>query len=184
MIKKVEVFANVAVIITALLLCSIVVKKYLLPKDTGNSIQAAQSKPSTTNTSRNRSVQIGTKISVPGIDWSKSDLTVLLALSTTCHFCTESAPFYQRIQQEKPSSLQLVAVLPQSIEDSRQYLNRLGVSVSEIVQTPLSSIGVSGTPTMMLIDNNGIIKAAWTGKVRDDQVAEVMTALSANVARQ
>ena len=184
MIRKVEVLANVAAIITALLLCSIVVKKYLLPKDTGNSIKAAQSKPSATNTSKNRSVQIGTKISVPGIDWSKSDLTVLLALSTTCHFCTESAPFYQRIQQEKPSSFQLVAVLPQSIEDSRQYLNRLGVSVSEIVQTPLSSIGVSGTPTMMLIDNNGIIKAAWTGKVRDDQVAEVMTALSANVARQ
>ena len=96
------------------------------------------------------------KVSLPGIEWSKSSRTVLLVLSTTCHFCTESAPFYQKLQQQKPGNVQIVAVLPQAVEDGRQYLNKLGVSVSELVQAPLASLNVKaedfGWVTRKLMD--------------------------------
>ena len=176
MTKKVEVLANIAVIITAMVLCSILVKKYSLTKTPpGGSVQGAASKPPNSELSSDRkTIQPGTQISLPGIDWTKSNRTVLLALSTTCHFCTESAAFYQRLQQRKPNDVQIVAVFPQPVEDSRNYLNKLGVSVSAVVQAPLASVNVLGTPTLMLIDNSGAIKDSWVGKLPDSQAAKVI----------
>ena len=134
MIKKLEVLANIAVIITSVILCSVLIKKYIFsPTKQEASVEAIQSKSSASSASRRPSIQAGTKVSLPGIDWSKSTRTVVLALSTTCHFCSESAPFYQELQQQKPNSVRLVAVLPQPVEDSRNYLNKLGVSVTDVV---------------------------------------------------
>jgi thiol-disulfide isomerase/thioredoxin len=102
---------------------------------------------------------------------------VVLALSTTCHFCSESAPFYQKLQQQKPNSVRLVAVLPEPVEDSRNYLNKLGVSVSDIVQSSLASVGVSGTPTLLLIDNQGSVTESWVGKLSDSEAASIISQL-------
>jgi len=88
-----------------------------------------------------------------GIDWSKSDRTLLLALSTTnVHFCAESAPFYKTLQQQKRDNVRLLALFPQPLLDSRTYLDNLGLNVDEVVQIPLNSVGASGTPTLLLID--------------------------------
>ena len=182
--KRLEVLANIAVITTALLLSSILIKNYVLPKNTtGPSVQAPQSKPSSTNTSKSQPIQNGTKISVQGVDWSKSNRTILLVLSTKCHFCTDSAPFYQRIQQEKPNDLRLIAVLPQPIEDSRAYLTRLGISVSDVVQAPLSIVGVSGTPTVMLVDAQGQVNQSWVGKIAEPEEADVLTRIKNSITQ-
>jgi hypothetical protein len=173
-IKKLDVLANVAVIITSFILCSVLVKKYFFSATKQeSSVEAAQAKSAVLNASR-RPIQAGTKISLPGIDWSKSTRTVVLALSTTCHFCSESGPFYQKLQQQKPSSVRLIAVLPQPVEDSRNYLSKLGVSVADVVQSSLPSVGVSGTPTLLLIDNQGAVTDSWVGKLSDSEVAKVI----------
>jgi thiol-disulfide isomerase/thioredoxin len=114
---------------------------------------------------------------LPGIDWSKSTRTVVLALSTTCHFCSESGPFYQKLQQQKPNSVRLVAVLPQPVEDSRNYLSKLGVSGADVVQSSLASVGVSGTPTLLLIDNQGSVTDSWVGKLSESEAARVIAQL-------
>jgi thiol-disulfide isomerase/thioredoxin len=174
-IKKLEVLANVAVVITSVVLCSVLVKKYFFSAAKQEaSVEAVQSKSPASSASRRPSIQAGTKISLPGIDWSKSTRTVVLALSTTCHFCSESAPFYQKLQQQKPNSVRLVAVLPQPVEDSRNYLNKLGVSVSEVMQSSLSSVGVSSTPTLLLINNEGSVTDSWVGKLSDSEAASVI----------
>lgn len=71
MIKKAEVLANVAVIVTSIVLCSVLAKKYFFtPKQTVAA--AARSTPSASgNAPRRTALQPGTKISLPGIDWSK-----------------------------------------------------------------------------------------------------------------
>jgi thiol-disulfide isomerase/thioredoxin len=174
-IKKIEVLANVAVVITSVVLCSVLIRKYVFsPTKQEASVEAVQSKSPASSASRGQSIQAGTKISLPGIDWSKSTRTVVLALSTTCHFCSESAPFYQKLQQQKPNSVRLVAVFPQSVENSRTYLNKLGVSVSDVVQSSLSSVGVSGTPTLLLIDNEGSVTDSWVGRLSDSEAAKVI----------
>lgn len=174
MIKKLEVLANIAVIITSVVLCTVLAKRYLFSPTKQTATQTIeQTRPPSPNTQQRPSIQPGTKISLPGIDWSKSTRTVVLALSTTCHFCSESAPFYQKLQQQKPNGVRLVAVFPQSVENSRNYLNKLGVSVSDVVQSSLSSVGVSGTPTLLLINNEGSVTDSWVGKLSDSEAARV-----------
>jgi thiol-disulfide isomerase/thioredoxin len=173
-IKKLETLANVAVLITSVVLCSVLVKKYFFsPTKPEAPVEAVESKSPASSALRRSSIQAGTKISLPGIDWTKSTRTVVLALSTTCHFCSESAHFYQKLQQEKPNGVRLVAVFAQPVEDSRDYLNKLGVSVSDLVQSSLGSVGVSATPTLLLIDNEGSITESWMGKLSDSEAAKV-----------
>jgi len=174
-IKKLEVLANIAVVITSVVLCSVLVRKYFVSVSKQEApVEAVSSKSPASSVSRRPSIQVGTKISLPGIDWSKSTRTVVLALSTSCHFCSESAPFYQKLQQQKPNDVRVVAVFPQPVDDGRNYLTKLGVSVSDVVQSSLGSVGVSGTPTLLLIDTEGSVTDSWVGKLSDSEAAKVL----------
>ncbi|MFN2597666.1 MAG: peroxiredoxin family protein [Pyrinomonadaceae bacterium] len=113
---------------------------------------------------------------IPGVDWAGSGQTLVLAVSDSCHFCSESADFYRRLAQEKawPGSVRLIAVLPQEVDRGREYLDKLGVSVDQVEQAQLSSIGVRGTPTLLLIDSTGSLKTSWVGKLTPDKEGEVL----------
>lgn len=175
MLKKIEVLANLAIIVTSIVLSSVLVKTYFFPSFRNEVPTAAiQSQTLVSSGSQRRTIQAGTKVSLPGIDWSKSGRTLVLALSTTCHFCSESAPFYEQLQQKRQGDVRLVAIFPQPVEDSRNYLNKLGISVSDVVQGTLSSVGVSGTPTLLLIDNEGSVIDSWMGKLSESEAAKVM----------
>jgi thiol-disulfide isomerase/thioredoxin len=183
-IKKLEVLANIAVVVTAIILCSVLVRKYFFSSTKQAApVEAFQSKSPGSSVSRRSSIQAGTKISLVGIDWSKSDRTVVLALSTGCHFCSESAPFYQKLQQQNPNNVRLVAVLPQSVEDGRNYLTKLGVPLNDVVQAPLSSVGVSGTPTLLLINHDGVVTDSWVGKLSDGDAAHVIDRINQSTAQ-
>ena len=97
----------------------------------------------------------------------------MLAISSTCHFCSDSAPFYKTLLQNKKDT-RVVAVLPQSVEEGKSYLQRLGVSVDEVRQLPLNKIGVHGTPTLILIDTSGSVKNSWVGKLPTEKEADVV----------
>ncbi len=160
--KRLEQLANVAIIVVALLLGGVLVKRYLLPQAESPQAQAR--------------LQPGTKLSVPGIEWDKNERTLLLVLSTTCHFCTESSPFYQRLAQEKAKKggVGLVAVLPQSVDESQKYLNDLGVSVDDIKQVGLDAVQVRGTPTLIMADRTGTVVESWVGKLPSEAEVEVL----------
>jgi hypothetical protein len=164
MFKKVELLANVAIIIIALLLGAVLVKRYLMPTVPNGPPAVAQ-------------IQPGTKVNLPGVDWGKSEQTLVLALSDGCRFCSESAGFYQRLAKEKASAggLRLIAVLPQEVGQGQIYLSKLGVPVDEVRQATLGAIGVSGTPTLLLVDNKGAVKQSWLGKLAPDKEAEVLS---------
>ena len=160
--KRLEQLANVAIIIVALLLGGVLVKRYLLPQ--AESPQAIAR------------IQPGTKLSVPGLEWGKNERTLLLVLSTSCHFCTESSPFYQRLAQEKvkKGGVGLVAVLPQSVDESQKYLNGLGVAVDDIKQASPDAFQVRGTPTLIMADRTGAVVESWVGKLPAEKEVEVL----------
>lgn len=160
--KRLEQLANVAVIVVALLLGGVLVKRYLLPQAESPQAQAR--------------IQPGTKLSVPGVEWGKNERTLLLVLSTTCRYCTESSPFYQRLVQEKAKkgAVGLVAVLPQSVGESQKYLNDLGVSVDDIKQAGLDAVQVRGTPTLIMADRTGTVIESWVGKLPAEAEGEVL----------
>ena len=161
--KKIELLANVAIITLALLIGGFFVKRYFF--DDG----------------RMEEVRAGEKISLSGMDWTKSPRTLLIALQTGCRYCSESAPFYQRVVREiqGQSNIRLVAILPQPIDEGQKYLSELSVSVDEIRQESLSSIKIGGSPTLMLINNAGVMTDVWRGKLTPEQESEVLNRLKA-----
>jgi hypothetical protein len=168
--KKIELLANVAIIAVAVLLGAALVRQYLLP---GGRDSAASPR-----------IQKGATVAVPGVDWSKSNRTLILALQKGCHFCTESAPFYKRLAPAaSEKNVRVVAVLPQSPEVGRGYMADLGVPVSEVAQASLDSISVSGTPTLILVDDKGAVLDSWVGKLPAAGEDEVLSLIGSASAR-
>ena len=140
--KRLEIATNVAILFVFLLVGALAVKRLREPP------QPALHQPT-----------VGERVSLQGVDWAKSGKNLILALSTQCHFCSESAGFYQRLVPSALSSgAQVIAVLPQPVSDSSSYLENLGVKVPEILQSPLDSVEVSGTPTLLVVDRHGRIE--------------------------
>ena len=166
--KKLELIANVAIIVVALLLGAVLVKRYLLPQTTNARAVDAR-------------IQPGTRLSLPGMEWGRSDKTLLLVLSTQCHFCTESAPFYQRLarEQSRVGRARLVAVLPQSVAEAQKYLGEHGIAVDEVRQLSPDAVGAAGTPTLIMLDSAGSVVESWVGKLPPDKESEVITRLLA-----
>jgi peroxiredoxin len=165
---KVQFLANVAVIVTALILGVVLTKNYILPGRAP--VNSAPSR-------KNISLNLGRKISLPAVDWVKNNRTLVFALSQGCHFCSESANFYKRIHELRFQGVRLLAVLPQDSITSQKYLNELGVTVDEVKQASLDSIGVEGTPTLLLVDKDGVVQNAWVGKLPDSEESEVLAKL-------
>ena len=163
--RRVELIANVAIILVAVLLGAVLVNKYLL-----SSNQPSQSE--------GRQIQPGTKVELPGVAWGNSRRSLLMVLSTTCRYCTESAPFYQRLaaEQAQHPDLNLVAVLPQSPEESQKYLSDHGITVNDVKHAPPASVGATGTPTLILVDNSGAVLNSWIGKLPESVETEVINA--------
>ncbi|HMH43181.1 MAG TPA: collagen-like protein [Pyrinomonadaceae bacterium] len=125
---------------------------------------------------------IGTKLTLANVNWAKNRQTLLLVLQEGCHFCAESAPFYQKLTREKILGTRIVAVLPQKVSESSVYLKRLGISVDAIRQAPLSSLTASGTPTLILVDDKGVAQAVWVGRLQPQREAEVLNKLRPRLA--
>jgi hypothetical protein len=161
--RKVEAVANVATILVSLLLSAVLIKEYFLP-------QRPSAAPAASQAARGMKLQNLLK----GVDWAGNGRTVVLAISTRCHYCTESAPFFARLWKQKPLSTKLLAVLPQPVTEAEKYLRREKVHVDEVRQADLSAIGVVGTPTLLQVDRTGTVTHVWRGRLELDQEEAVL----------
>jgi thioredoxin-related protein len=165
--QKIELIANVLIIVVAILLIGVIAQRYFFsPSTTLN--QPARVQPA-----------VGTKINLPDTEWSKQPKTLILALQKGCHFCSESAPFYQRLRESvQDKNVRLVAVLPGVQEESAAYLNELGLPNLEVKQSPLDTLQVSGTPTLILTNDKGEVTHFWVGKLSPEKEKEVLEQLT------
>jgi hypothetical protein len=165
--KAIEMLANLSVIAVALLGC-VLLTRNLLP--------GGRSQPPAAVKSSALQPSIGTQVSLPGVDWATRKQTVVLVLSTRCRFCSESAPFFRRLEKEVRGrrTVRLIAVFPQDAEEASAYLNSLGVAVEEVIQAPLDSMNARGTPTLALVDDRGLITHAWVGRIPPGKEDELM----------
>lgn len=171
--KKLEVLANIAIVVVAALLCVVLVRQYFF----GGRTQAPAGPPGGP-----RQVAKGDKLTVPGVDWGKSERTLLMVLSSNCRFCTESAPFYRRLAEGnyRQKGVRMLAALPQEAAQGQGYLKELGVSVDEVLQVPVMAAGARGTPTLMLVNNEGVVQGVWVGKLPPEGEAEVLSQLESS----
>jgi thiol-disulfide isomerase/thioredoxin len=146
---KLEVVANVVVIAVALAVGYVVLRGH---------VGGSPPRPS---------VAAGDRLGpVPGIDWSRHRRTLVLALRTDCHYCRDSAPFYQRLAQVlRPGGddVAVVAVFPNDAEAVSQTVKEEGLSLPSVSAVPLEGLGVVGTPTLILVDREGKVVRSWVG---------------------
>src|SRR2546429_8140991 len=83
--QKVNVILNITIAICAVVFVIVLIKAYL--------VRHSQSQEAPI-------LAIGGKFDLKGFDWRANRRTVILALSKQCHFCSQSAPFYQQLSQE------------------------------------------------------------------------------------
>jgi hypothetical protein len=71
----------------------------------------------------------------------------------------------------------LTAVLPQPVSDGQKYLNGLGVEINDIKQLTPGGIRIQGTPTILLVNNAGVVTEEWLGKLPPEKENEVLSRL-------
>jgi thioredoxin-related protein len=163
--QKLEMTANILIIVVSIILIGFFVQRYLF---VGSAPMPTAKIP-----------VIGKKLAIADVDFSKSSKNVFLVLSKGCHFCSESAEFYKKlIAETKGSNINLIAILPQEKKEAEEYLNGLGIQGIEIRQSQLNSLDVSGTPTILVLDNNGEVSNYWTGKLPPSEEKEVFDKLN------
>jgi hypothetical protein len=161
-IRLIEIGANIGIVIVALLCILIWVKNY-----------------GTRSDHRTQSITFGTQLSLKDVKWNYHQNTIIFALSTSCHFCNESAPFYRDLVKKcAHEHVHTIAVLPQPMQEASSYLRGEGVSLDEIKSASLGTIQVSGTPTLILVDQYGKVQDAWIGKLSLEQEKQVFSRLS------
>jgi peroxiredoxin len=179
--RTAQFLSNIATIIIAVLLGLVVVKIYLFNSEPLSRGRQRVDNPAMLPPSA-RPVQespVGKSIAIENVNWKENGKTLVLYVSATCHFCTESSPFYQRLVKENSSNgVTLLAVLPQSVEESKAYLKAQDINITQVYNTSLASIGVRATPTLLLVDEDGVVAESWRGKLTADQEAEVLNKLS------
>jgi thiol-disulfide isomerase/thioredoxin len=163
--KKVEFAANIAILLVAIVLGYVLIKQFVFPSP------AAGPGPT-------KQPEIGAKINLPDTDFSTSDKTLVMAIRKGCHFCSDSAPFYQKLAQiAAEKHIRLIAAFPHSVEEGEGYLKELNVPITEMKQADYAALNVGGTPTLILTDKNGQAQKVWLGKLPADKEAEVISSL-------
>ena len=130
--KKLETAASIATLVVAGLLGYVLLDRYVLHKIP----------PSPA------SISSGDKLSLADVDWARNGRTLVLVLQKGCHFCSESAPFYQKLVEQtgRPGKPHLMAVLPQSPKESADYLSAIGVPIGDVRHARPTRTGCAPVP--------------------------------------
>jgi thioredoxin-related protein len=164
---KIEFVANVVVILLAVVIGIVFIKDRFAPSSAGPI-----------------EVKAGDKLAkIDGLDFGANDETLLLVLRKGCHFCEDSAPFYQRLvtqQKQSGSHASIVAVFPDAADVAKEVVQSEGLGVQAISGVPLEKLNVNGTPTLLLVDSTGKVLKAWMGMLSPRQELEVIKATGCN----
>jgi hypothetical protein len=152
--KTIEIAANIAIILAVCVVMVFFFRNYRAEK---------AGKP--------HAIAVGTPFALKDIHWEASRKNLVLALSTTCHYCNESAEFYRRLAKEcEARGVRTIAVLPQTKSEAQSYL-------AEIRQSSLAALEIGGTPTLLLVDGQGKVERVWFGKLPPEKEKDILAKL-------
>lgn len=118
---------------------------------------------------------------VPRISYDSSPQTLLIAMSTRCHYCVESLPFYKRLaeaQRANGRTIHIVAIFPDQEAEVREYVRQNKVDLETIAGVNFGALNISGTPTAVLIDGGDRVRDFWVGKLPQDKEQQIIKAVT------
>lgn len=126
-------------------------------------------------------ITVGTKLTLPATATNEGRNHVLLAvLSSECRFCTESMPLYRRLVAARPVAegrvrFRVVSVQPVAVMQA--YLASHGLPSQGILTAEETGAYVRGTPSLILTDGGGVVRASWSGALPATEERDVLAAL-------
>jgi thiol-disulfide isomerase/thioredoxin len=117
----------------------------------------------------------------PGLNFKGAQRTLLLFVRTTCPYCEKSMPFYQQLAQvasRRGDQIRLVALGPESDADLRAFFATHGVLIDAAISVPPAATRIPGTPTLVLVDRNGVVLNQWVGLLASTEQEQVVKTLS------
>ena len=126
-------------------------------------------------------ITAGERLNIADVDWKRSERSLVFFLSKNCYYCTSSAPFYRQLTGAAVQrNVTLLAVLPDSPEEAKAYLQAIELPIEELHTGPLSSYKIAGTPTVLLVNTSGTVEKVWFGAAtgRENQILEEFLALT------
>ena len=171
--ETIERIANVAIILAVAVFLAVVVRNQFFPTKVAS--------PYPTSPYANMA-KAGSTITLPGVHFSPQRESLVLGISTTCHFCQDSLPFYKKLTSKLQGRVNVIAVLPQDQAEAEAFVKKAGLVGTQVVSDNLGNIGVYGTPTLMIVNGKGKVQSTWVGELTQDRQKQLMAALLPNGA--
>lgn len=99
-----------------------------------------------------------------------------MAISSVCHYCISSSPFYSKITHSAHVA-PIVVVMPQGEQDAQAFLRQHAITPRSVVSASLASINVNATPTLLLVSPSGMVTKEWVGELTNTQQQDVIESL-------
>jgi thioredoxin-related protein len=170
-----DTVANIAIIIVCAIAAAVLVRnQFFPPRPPGAPPQAEKGE---------QYAQL--KAVVP----AGSSRALVVAVQPGCHFCNDSMAFYKQIldqRNQQASKVKFVAAVPANdkpadaqklVSDEAEKFAAVGAKPDSMVNLDFNAVKVPGTPTLMLVDNNGKILNVWVGKLDPSVEKEVLKTL-------
>jgi hypothetical protein len=161
---NIELGLNIVIAVAVIVVAAVVVKRYAFPPVNPGSLPR---------------ITKGERLNVPNVDWQQNKKNLVFFLMKDCKYCESSAPFYRElIADASKRNVQLFAILPNSVDEGKKYLQSLGLAIDSVQTGSLPSYKIPGTPSVLFVDSQGIVKGVWLGatpshekEMREDLVA-------------
>ncbi len=111
---------------------------------------------------------------------------LLVALSPTCGYCTDSFPFFKTLEERRNNrgaKVRLLAAVnsKQDMAQENELLESSGVTFDDVVVVDFLSIRVPGTPTILHVDGDGNVLDVWLGRLDQATENEVLQVFEARL---
>lgn len=108
--------------------------------------------------------RVGERFDVPQVSSSgDSRPLVVFYLRTDCEFCQLSLDFYRRLRAKASNARFVVIGLEPVAVLQEHYVVQNGLAVDAVVTIDRGTTRLIGTPTVLLLDSDLIIKGSWRG---------------------
>jgi len=153
---NVELTAQIVIAVAVVVAAGVLVKRSFFP---GRATSASVAR-----------ISAGERLDVPNVDWRQNKKSLVFFLRKDCTYCTSSAPFYRSlIEDASKRNVKSLAILPDSLEEARKYLRYLELPIDNVQTGSLPAYKISGTPTVLYVDSQGIVRSVWFGASTERQ---------------
>lgn len=101
------------------------------------------------------------------VDFSKTEKTVVIFVTSYCPYCIDSMDFYRALTIENGRSrgmFQLIIVGPEPMDTLTTFVRRQRLEVDGVVSVARGQLKVWGTPTLIVTDRKGAVERVWVGE--------------------